>query len=133
MTLPAYSLICGMIFGTGIDIIEVARIRRAYQKLGQRFLAGIYTEREQAFCLRHADTAQRLAARWAAKEAFLKALGTGHSQGIAWKEVEIIDNERSRPTIKVTGKAARLLGKRKVHISISHLKDLVTAVAVIEE
>ena len=122
-----------MIFGIGIDIIEVARIRRAYQKLGKRFLDGIYTEREQEFSLKHNDPSERLAARWAAKEAFLKALGTGHSRGVRWRDVEIIDNERSRPTVKVYGKPAQLLGNRKVHLSISHLADMATAIVIIEE
>ena len=121
-----------MIFGIGIDIIEVQRIRKAYKKLGKRFLDGIYTEREQSFCLGRANFAEGLAARWAAKEAFLKALGTGHSRGVRWRDVEIIDNERSRPTIKVSGKPAALLGNRKVHLSISHLEDMATAIVVIE-
>ena len=122
-----------MIFGIGIDIIEVARIRKAHARLGKRFLKGIYTEREQEFSLKHNDPSERLDARWAAKEAFLKALGTGHSRGVRWRDVEIIDNEHSRPTVKVYGKPRELLGDRKVHLSISHLKDLATAIAIIEE
>ncbi|MEA3312023.1 MAG: holo-ACP synthase [candidate division WOR-3 bacterium] len=122
-----------MVFGIGIDIIEVARIRKAYKKFGKRFLEGIYTEREQSFCLGRANFAEGLAARWAAKEAFLKALGTGHSRGVRWRDVEIIDNEHSRPTVKVSGKPAALLGNRKVHLSISHLADMATAIAIIEE
>jgi len=132
--LPGLSLFWGVIFGIGIDIIEVARIRKAYKKFGKRFLDGIYTEREQAFSLKHNDPSERLAARWAAKEAFLKALGTGLIPGvIRWRDVEIIDNEHSRPTIKVYGKPAALLGNRKVHLSISHLADMATAIAIIEE
>jgi len=122
-----------VIFGIGIDIIEVARIRKAHARLGKRFLDGIFTEREQSFSLKHADPSERLAARWAAKEAFLKALGTGHSRGVRWRDVEIIDNEHSRPTVKVYGKPAALLGNRKVHLSISHLADMATAIAIIEE
>ncbi len=122
-----------MIFGIGIDIIEVARIRKAYQRLGKKFLAGVYTEREQEFSLKRADPAERLAARWAAKEAVGKALGTGFARGVRPVDIEIIDNERSRPTVKVTGKAARFMGDMKVHLSISHLKDVATAMAVIEE
>jgi holo-[acyl-carrier protein] synthase len=123
-----------MVFGIGIDIIEVARIRKAYKKFGKRFLDGIYTEREQEFSLKHNDPGERLAARWAAKEAFLKALGTGFIPGvIRWRDVEIIDNERSRPTVKVYGKPAVLLGDRKVHLSISHLEDMASAVVVIEK
>lgn len=123
-----------MIFGIGIDIIEVSRIREAYKKFGKRFLKGIYTECEQEFSLKHVDPAERLAARWAAKEAFLKALGTGFIPGyLRWTDVEVIDNERSRPTIKTYGKPRELLGDRTVHLSISHLKDVATAIAIIEE
>jgi len=122
-----------MIFGIGIDIIEVARIRKAYQRLGKKFLDGVYTEREQEFSLKRADPAERLAARWAAKEAVAKALGTGFARGVRPVDIEIIDNERSRPTVKVTGKAAGFMGDMKVHLSISHLKNVATAMAVIEE
>ncbi|NLI98587.1 holo-ACP synthase [bacterium] len=122
-----------MIFGVGIDIIEVERIRKAHQRLGERFHKGVYTDRELEFCLRHEDPSERLAARWAAKEAVLKALGTGYSRGVKWTEVEIIDNELSRPTVKVYGKVAEFMGRMKAHISISHLREYATAVAVIEE
>lgn len=122
-----------MIFGVGIDIIEVERIRKAYHKLGARFVNGVYTEREIEFCMKHKDPSERLAARWAAKEAVLKALGTGYSRGVKWTEVEIIDNELSRPTIKVSGRVAEFMGEMKAHISISHLKEYATAIAVIEE
>ncbi|MBN2378859.1 holo-ACP synthase [candidate division WOR-3 bacterium] len=121
-----------MIIGVGIDIIEVTRIRRAYQKLGQRFLAGVFTDAEQKFSLKHADPSQRLAARWAAKEAVAKALGTGFAHGVRPNQIEIIDNEHSRPTVNVTGMAAKYLGDMKVHLSISHIKEYATAVAVIE-
>jgi len=122
-----------MLFGIGIDIIEVARIRKAYRRLGKKFLDGVYTEREQEFSLKRADPAERLAARWAAKEAVAKALGTGFARGVKPVDIEIIDNERSRPTVRVTGKAAKFMGDMKVHLSISHLKDVATAMAVIEE
>jgi holo-[acyl-carrier protein] synthase len=121
-----------MIFGIGIDIIEVARIRKAYRRLGKKFLDGVYTEWEQEFSLKRADPAERLAARWAAKEAVAKALGTGFARGVKPVDIEIIDNERSRPTVRVTGKAAGFMGNMKVHLSISHLKDVATAMAVIE-
>ncbi|MBD3286271.1 holo-[acyl-carrier-protein] synthase [candidate division WOR-3 bacterium] len=122
-----------MIFGIGIDIIEVARIRKAYTKLGKRFLSGVFTEAEQKFSLKHRDPAERLAARWAAKEAVAKALGTGFARGVKPLDFEIIDNERSRPTVNIKGKASNYLGQMKVHLSISHIKDYATAVAVIEK
>jgi len=121
-----------MVIGVGIDIIEVARIRRAYNRLGKRFLEGVYTVAEQKFSLKHADPAERLAARWAAKEAVAKALGTGFARGVKPLDFEIVDNERSRPTVNVSGKAKKYLGDMKVHLSISHIADYATAMAVIE-
>lgn len=121
------------IYGIGIDLIEVARIRHAVERLGQRFIENVYTETERAFCEGRANRYLSLAARFAAKEAFLKALGTGYSQGISWRDVEVIDNERSRPTYRITGKAKEFLGARRVHLSISHVRDYATAIAVIEE
>ena len=121
------------IYGIGIDLVEVVRIKKAVKRLGKRFLTNVYTERELRFCLPRKNRYLSLAARFAAKEAFLKALGTGYSKGITWQEVEVLDNEHSRPTFNIEGKAKKLLGKRRVHLSISHIKDYATAVVVIEE
>jgi holo-[acyl-carrier protein] synthase len=121
------------IFGIGIDLVEVARIEKAVKRQGKRFLQTVYTERERKFCLPRRNRYLSLSARFAAKEAFLKALGTGFSKGISWREVEVLDNEHSRPTFNIEGKAKKLLGKRKVHLSISHIKDYATAVVVIEK
>lgn len=120
------------VYGIGIDLVEVARIEKAVKRLGKRFLTTVYTERELRFCLPRRNRHLSLAARFAAKEAFLKALGTGFSKGINWQEVEVLDNERSRPTFHIQGKAKKLLGKRRVHLSISHLNDYATAVVIIE-
>lgn len=122
-----------MVFGVGVDIIEVARIRRAYTKLGERFLKGVFTKKEIAFSLKHSDPSERLAARWAAKEAVAKALGTGFARGVRPNQIEIIDNERSRPTVNLAGKAADYLGDKRVHLTISHIKEYATAVALIED
>jgi len=122
-----------VIFGIGIDLVEIARIRASFDRFGTRFTRRIYTERETSFCESLADKLPSYAARFAAKEAFSKALGTGLRGVVAWREIEINDNERTRPTIAVQGRAKLLLGDRSVYLSLSHTRDYATAIVVIEE
>ena len=122
-----------MILGIGIDLAEQKRIRLAFERFGPRFRDRVFTEPEIAFCEAVADKYSSYAARFAAKEAFSKALGTGLRGVIAWRDIQVNDNERSRPTIAVFGYARRLLGKRRVHVSLSHTSDYAAAVVVIEE
>lgn len=121
------------VFGVGIDLVRVERIRAALQRHPDRFLKRIFTPAEVAFCETLADRLPSYAGRFAAKEAFSKALGTGLRGAIGWTEIEVRDNERSRPTIRCTGRAAALLGQRRIHLSISHLDDYATAMVVIED
>lgn len=122
-----------MIFGVGIDLMKVSRIRQVVERYGDRFLKRIFTLSEITFCERLADRFPSYAARFAAKEAFSKALGTGLRGIVSWQEIEVCDNERSRPTIKVFGRAKEILGHRRVHLSLTHLEDYAAAVVVIEE
>ena len=121
------------IYGIGIDLVRVERIRQAMERHPQRFRARIFTPAEEEFCETLAAKYLSYAARFAAKEAFSKALGTGLRGAIAWREIEIRDNERSRPTIAVTGRAAELLAGRRVHLSLTHTDDYAAAVVVIED
>lgn len=121
------------IFGIGIDLIEVFRIRQAIERFGTRFTTRVFTPAEIAFCESLKDKYPSYAGRFAAKEAFSKALGTGLRGTISWLEIEIRDNERSRPTILLLGKAKERLGNRTVHLSLTHLKDYAAAVVVICE
>ncbi len=121
------------IFGIGIDLIEVSRIRQAIEKYGFRFTTRIFTPAEIAFCEKLKDKYPSYAGRFAAKEAFSKALGTGIRGTISWLEIEICDNERTRPTILLNGRARALVGNRAVHLSLTHLKDYAAAVVVITE
>ncbi|MEO0082738.1 MAG: holo-ACP synthase [candidate division WOR-3 bacterium] len=121
------------IFGVGIDLVEIGRVRNALVRYGDRFRNRIFTAAEVSFCERVSGKFLSYAGRFAAKEAFSKALGTGLRGAIGWREVEVLDNERSRPTITVTGRAQKFLGDRKVHLSITHLSDYAAAVVVIEE
>jgi holo-[acyl-carrier protein] synthase len=113
----------------GVDIVEVPRIARVVERWGERFLHRIYTPQEVAFARGQAPS---LAARFAAKEAVMKALGTG-ARGVSWKEIEVVRGRRQAPTLRLTGRAlaqAQRLGITRFTLSLSHTKDLAIAVVV---
>jgi holo-[acyl-carrier protein] synthase len=114
---------------TGVDIIEIRRIERAVSRWGTRFLNRIYTKKEQAYCRGRVPS---LAARFAAKEATMKALGTG-IRGIGWREIEVVREHGRPPTLCLHGKAARkshALGIKGLALSLSHSKDYAVASVV---
>lgn len=121
------------LFGIGVDLVNVPRLRAAMEKHPEGFRRRIFTAGECTFCESMPDRFLSYAGRFAAKEAFAKALGTGLRGAIGWQEVEVLDNERSRPGIRVTGRAAAVLGDRRIHLSITHLAEYAAAVVVIEE
>jgi holo-[acyl-carrier protein] synthase len=121
-----------MLVGLGVDIIEVPRIKKALNRWGERFLKRVFTPDERRYSLRKAFPEQSLAARFAAKEAVMKALGTGLSGGIAWTDVEIVNTPRGKPEVRLRGKIASRVGEKKVQISLSHTKEYAVAFAVIE-
>ena len=124
-----------MIVGLGIDIIEIDRIAEVYVRHRERFAQRILTDAERVYVLRHADPRQRLAGRWAAKEAALKALGTGLADGIGWKDAEILNDESGKPALHFHGKAlvrARELGAVKYHVSITHSETVAMAQVILE-
>ena len=124
-----------MIIGIGIDIIEVARIERLLTKQN-RFQKRIYTEKEIAYCEMKKNNAQNYAARFAAKEAFLKAIGTGWRQGVAFREIEVVNNPQGKPEIFLSGKTKEIadnLGITNIQVSLSHLKDYAIAVVTAEK
>lgn len=121
------------LLGIGIDLIEVERIRLAFQRYGRRFQNRIFTPNEVEFCSGRPDPYQSYAARFAAKEAFAKALGTGLRGAVRWRDIQIDDNERSRPTITTFGRAHSVLGRRPVHLSLSHTAGHAAAIVIIEE
>lgn len=121
------------VFGVGIDLMSVVRVEQAVERYGGRFLARIFTPAEVEFCAKLCRPYPSYAARFAAKEAFSKALGTGLRGKISWQEVEVCDNEKTRPTLKISGRAKEILGGRRVHLSLTHLDDYAAAVVVIED
>lgn len=124
-----------MIIGTGIDLVEIRRIQQSTERYGQRFLDRVYTAAEQAYCLRKRASAESLAARFAAKEAGSKALGTGISHGVSWKEIEVTRQPGGRPTIRFYGRAAEIagrLGVAQASLSITHTGEVAMASVVLE-
>jgi holo-[acyl-carrier protein] synthase len=124
-----------MIVGSGIDLVEIARIQHSVQRYGARFLDRIYTGNEQAYCMRKRASAESLAARFAAKEAGAKALGTGISRGVNWLEFEVTREPGGRPGLEFHGRAAQIaarLGVTQVTLSLTHTSDLAMASVVLE-
>jgi len=124
-----------MILGTGVDITEVPRIQRMLTVYGERFLKRVFTFEEIRYCTGKVNTAERLAARFAAKEAALKALGTGLRGGITWKDVEVVRLPGQRPQLRFHGKAAQIadaLGSKRTHLSLSHTADQAIAHVILE-
>src|ERR1700678_4638573 len=111
-----------MIVGTGVDIAEVTRIRESIERFGERFLRRIFTDGEIRYCERKASRFESYAARFAAKEAGMKALGTGWSRGVHWRDIELVRPRGQRPTIRFHGEAAAVaarLGTKNIALSIT--------------
>ncbi|MGA7512398.1 MAG: holo-[acyl-carrier-protein] synthase [Candidatus Sulfotelmatobacter sp.] len=124
-----------MIIGTGIDIAEVPRIRQSIARFGDRFLQRVYTEGEIRYCDSKANRAERYAARFAAKEAAMKALGTGWSHGVRWRDCEVTRLPGGRPTITFHGTASEIaarLGVKHAALSLSHTAEQAIAQVILE-
>src|SRR3954465_15794707 len=124
-----------MIVGTGVDIAEVPRIRESIERFGERFLQRVFTEGEIQYCEQKASRFERYAARFAAKEAGMKALGTGWNHGVRWRDIEGGRPPGGRPTIAFHGKAAEFaakLGAAHVALSITHTKEEALAQVILE-
>lgn len=112
-----------MIVGTGIDLAEVPRIRAAIERYGESFLGRIYTDGERAYVERKANKFERYAARFAAKEAGMKALGTGWRKGVRWQDFEVANMPSGRPTLRLHGVAKEIadrLGVKQISLSLTH-------------
>lgn len=124
-----------MILGSGVDLCEVPRIEAAFARYGNRFLKRIFTAREIAYADRKANRFERYAARFAAKEAGMKAIGTGWHGGITWQDFEVINLPSGRPTLNFHGRAAEVaakLGVRSVALSLTHTKEQALAMVILE-
>jgi len=124
-----------MLIGTGVDLIEVERIAHSIERFGERFLRRVYTDHEIAYCRGRRVSAESFAARFAAKEAGAKALGTGISRGVTWNEFQVARNPGGRPILELRGRAALLateLGVRAISLSLTHTSGLAMATVVME-
>ena len=124
-----------MIVGTGVDIAEVARIRQSIERFGDRFLHRVFTEGEIQYCRGKANRFESYAARFAAKEAGMKALGTGWNHGVRWRDIEVVRRKGQRPTIQFHGQAAvfaEKLGVKNVALSLTHTSEQALAHVILE-
>jgi holo-[acyl-carrier protein] synthase len=124
-----------MILGTGVDIAEVPRIRESIERFGDRFLRRIFTDGEISYCEQRARRFESYAARFAAKEAGMKALGTGWSRGVRWRDIEVVRPKGQRPTIQFHGAAAAIaakLGTKNIALSLTHTSEEALAHVILE-
>jgi holo-[acyl-carrier protein] synthase len=125
-----------MIVGIGVDIVDIRRLRQVLERQGDRFVRRVFTLAEQKFCCAHRDPVPHYAARFAAKEAVFKALGTGWAEGVSWLDVEVRRQEGKAPTLALTGGGEMrgvALGVKTMHISLSHSDDAALAMVVLEK
>jgi holo-[acyl-carrier protein] synthase len=118
-----------LIVGIGLDATEIDRVRDLLARYGDRFLRRVFTEGEVAYCERHRDPAPSLAARFSAKEAGMKALGTGHARGVLWRDVEVVRSD-GPPQLKLHGGARRrldVMGGTSSLLTLTHARDLAIA------
>jgi holo-[acyl-carrier protein] synthase len=124
-----------LIVGLGIDIAEVGRVKAAIERYGETFLRRVYTAKEREYCERFKNKYERYAGRFAAKEAVMKALGTGWGRGVRWVDVEVVREKGGRPTIMLAGEAAKVagrLGVKHLSLSITHTADQAFAQVIFE-
>lgn len=123
------------ILGTGTDIVDVLRIAKMIERHGELFIGRVYTEHEIEYCASRKAATQHYAGRWAAKEAVLKALGTGWIRGISWRDIEVRNNAAGAPATHLYGGARDVMqrsGIERIHLSISHCRSHATAYALAE-
>jgi holo-[acyl-carrier protein] synthase len=125
-----------MIYGIGVDLVKVGRIDDMLSRWGKRFIRRVYTEEEAEICYKRALPASAFALRFAAKEAFSKALGTGMRQGIRWRDIEVCHASGGQPVLKLHGKCHQICQSRNItghHVSLSDEGDYGVAVVVLEK
>lgn len=124
-----------MMIGVGIDLVDVSRMKKLLAKWGDRFTGRYFSQHETEYCQRKAAPAIHFAARFAAKEAFLKSLGIGLGMGVKLKDIAVINDRQGKPDLILTGQAQCLIserGIRKVHLSLTHTSECAAAVVILE-
>lgn len=121
-----------MIQGLGTDIIEIDRIATSIDRHGKKFLDRLFTSQEQEYCKKFREPARHFAGRFAAKEAIVKALGTGFGEKIGWLDIEIVSHKSGKPMVSLSPQVLKEFNSPRVMVSISHSKDYANAVAIVE-
>ena len=124
-----------MIVGLGVDIAEVDRIAATIERHGRPFLERVFTPAEIAYCERHRNAAERFAGRFAAKEAAMKALGTGWRRGVRWVDIEVVREPSGKPTLKLSGASRAIadrLGVKNIALTITHTGNTALAEVIFE-
>lgn len=132
----AHGTVVSMLIGTGVDLVEVDRIAQSIERYGDRFLRRVYTDKEIAYCTRKRNSAESFAARFAAKEAGAKALGTGINNGVGWHDIAVGRLPGGRPELELFGAAKRRaekLGVRTISLSLTHTSQVAVAMVVMED
>ena len=125
----------GVIVGLGLDIAEIDRIEAAITRHGTPFLERLFTPKEVAYCEKHRNKFERYAGRFAAKEAAMKALGTGWSRGVRWRDIEVVREPSGKPTLRLEGGARQMadtLGVKHISVTITHSGNLAIAEVIFE-
>ncbi len=125
-----------MIQGIGIDLVENERIEKIISKWGHKFLQRVFSEGEINYCGRHIQSSLHYGARFAAKEAFLKALGIGLGRGVQLREIEVVHDDQGKPDLSLHGEANLQIKKREIkgiHLSLTHTKNYATAIVILEK
>ena len=124
-----------MVLGIGVDLIEVARIRHNIERYGDRFLNRIYTADERAYSSAKGNAAERYAVRFAAKEAAMKAIGTGWREGVTWQDFQVRNEPSGRPVLLLSGVARRIaaqMGVERTSLSLTHTAEMAFAIVILE-
>ena len=124
-----------MIVGLGMDLVRIGRVWRMIERRPERALGRLFTEAEARRCAGSRHPAESYAARFAAKEAFFKAVGTGVGGGGEWTEVEVVSLPTGAPTLRLTGRAAEVAAARgaiRIHLTLTHADDTAAAVVILE-
>jgi holo-[acyl-carrier protein] synthase len=125
-----------MIYGIGIDLVKVIRVKEALERWGERFQNKVFTPGEVRYCMQKKNPSPNFAARFAAKEAFVKALGIGIRRGVHWKDIEVQRGSLGRPVLKLNGRAVEICQKERIEglfLSLTHDGDYSGAIVVLEK
>ena len=118
------------VIGLGTDILEISRFKEALERHGKKFLDKLFSPREQEYCQRYQDPTSRLAVRFAAKEAVVKALGRGFGEHLTFLDIEIINEPSGKPTVELSPATSSHFGHPQFHLSLSHSRDYATATVI---